>query len=325
MSRSIHRRWVAALLLSALPFVSPSYAQDSSNLSSMTASADLVFQGRVTGVDYRMLSAGNNGRALPFTFVRYQISRVIRGETSTRTITLRFLGGSDGQGRFLDVSDTPKFQVGDEDVLFVQNNGSNCPLVQCIDGRFRVLKGQLHDGQGSPVSSVADDHVVSGGTPPEEFLTFKYPAPSFDNLVKNPDVVAALQRQGISIDDARAQYNADMPREIEVKTVVSQRENRRRDASGSPKEATSQSDVEQTKTAAPMDVNAFLDVVRVRAASAPAPRAVMSADVTATPSVSTRPEAPAPQPRTSAPMKSQADIEEEARQPKDEPVRSKAR
>jgi len=324
MPRSLHRRWIAALLLSALPLASPVRAQDSSNLSAMTASANLVFQGRVASVDYRMLSAGNNGRALPFTFVRYQISRVLHGETSTRTITLRFLGGSDGRGRFLSVSDMPRFQVGDEDILFVQNNGTNCPLVKCMDGRFRVHNGQLHDAHGSPVQSVANGRIVSGGRPPAELLKFRYPAPSFDELIKNPEVAAIVQRQGMTIEQARQRYNAETPKEIEIETVVSQRDGRR-DTSGTEKEEARRGDIEQSVPATAIAAGEMLEAIRTTAASMPAPSALLSADVAPTPNLSTRPEAPAPRPRIAAPVKSQADLEEEARMPKDEPVRNKSR
>jgi hypothetical protein len=54
------------------------------------------------------------------------------------TYTLRMLGGT-VDGETMEVTDSPKFAVGDRDVLFVENNGSQfIPLVGIMHGRFHV-------------------------------------------------------------------------------------------------------------------------------------------------------------------------------------------
>jgi hypothetical protein len=50
------------------------------------------------------------------------------------------LGGT-VDGETMEVSDSPKFKVGDRDIIFVENNGSQfIPLVGIMHGRFHVDK-----------------------------------------------------------------------------------------------------------------------------------------------------------------------------------------
>jgi hypothetical protein len=72
---------------------------------------------------------------------------------------MRMLGGTIDD-RTMEVSDAPKFKVGDHDVLFIENNGSQfIPLVGLQHGRFRVEKDSsgrqtLLTGNGLPLSDV---------------------------------------------------------------------------------------------------------------------------------------------------------------------------
>jgi hypothetical protein len=69
------------------------------------------------------------------------------------------LGGT-VDGRTMEVTDAPKFKVGDHDILFVENNGSQfIPLVGIQHGRFRVQKDKtgrdtLVTGEGQPLADV---------------------------------------------------------------------------------------------------------------------------------------------------------------------------
>jgi hypothetical protein len=70
------------------------------------------------------------------------------------------LGGT-VEGESMGVSDAPIFKVGDNDILFVQNNGNQfIPLVGIMHGRFHVRKNQVGqevvtDHQDAPVRNVA--------------------------------------------------------------------------------------------------------------------------------------------------------------------------
>jgi hypothetical protein len=61
----------------------------------------------------------------------------------------------------MGVSDAPKFKVGDDDILFVQNNGSQfIPLVGIMHGRFHVKRDQtgqeiVTNNEEEPVTNLA--------------------------------------------------------------------------------------------------------------------------------------------------------------------------
>ncbi|HCP91359.1 MAG TPA: hypothetical protein DIT76_04830, partial [Spartobacteria bacterium] len=76
------------------------------------------------------------------TFVTFKVEDTLKGNAGA-TYSIRLLGGT-VDGETMEVSDTPKFKVGDRDILFVENNGSQfVPLVGIMNGRFRIQ----HDEQ----------------------------------------------------------------------------------------------------------------------------------------------------------------------------------
>lgn len=121
----------------------------------LLAQADLVFSGKVVSVEYKDSADG-----LPHTFVTYDVDQVISGRPDGSQVTLRFLGGRQQKGevvRYLEVSETPEFQVGDTDVLFAsKNNSSICPLAKCTSGRFRNQGGVLTSDDGRAIIEKAD-------------------------------------------------------------------------------------------------------------------------------------------------------------------------
>lgn len=122
----------------------------------LLAQSDLVFSGKVVSVEYKDSADG-----LPHTFVTYNVDQVISGRPDGAQVTLRFLGGRQQKGeviRYLDVSETPEFQVGDTDVLFAsKNNRSICPLAKCTSGRFRNLDGVLASDDGRAIIEKTDN------------------------------------------------------------------------------------------------------------------------------------------------------------------------
>ena len=57
-----------------------------------------------------------------------KVEDAIKGNPGS-IVTLRMLGGTVG-GETMEVTDAPKFKVGDRDILFVENNGTQfVPLV----------------------------------------------------------------------------------------------------------------------------------------------------------------------------------------------------
>ena len=116
--------------------------------------ADLIFEGVVTAVEYRMSDRTTAADvALPHTFVTFEVAQTLKGGTAgNRSITLRFQGGPDGQGNAMMVSGVPLFDVGHREILFVRGNGVHiCPLVGWEQGRFRVIDGLMYTNEGQEV------------------------------------------------------------------------------------------------------------------------------------------------------------------------------
>lgn len=188
-------------------------------------SAGLIVHGKVAKVTY-VNAASRAGRAQPHTFVTYDLGEVLFPATQVQRsqLTLRFAGGPDGQGRFLDVGGVPKFMVGDEDVLFVAENGEGgCALVLCEFGRFRVLDDLVYEAHGSPVLKMSVRRISTDGFGPPELQKFAFPAPAFDDLIKNPSALRVLKEMGLTVDEARQKYEAEAPKEILVDEGVSGR------------------------------------------------------------------------------------------------------
>jgi hypothetical protein len=103
----------------------------------LVARAQVVFLGETTGVRSAWVSTPS-GRAI-VTVVTFNVLRVLKGELGGRT-QLEFLGGTVGEYR-MEVAGMPKFRVGDEDVLFVDERGRPVsPVVGVSHGRFRVME-----------------------------------------------------------------------------------------------------------------------------------------------------------------------------------------
>lgn len=140
--------------------------EPSLQLNQFTRQAALILKGTVTKVEYRNAEPVpqrdvtgapvldndgapllQDGSGLPHTFVTFQVDRTYKGRADSTRLTLRFLGGSfqdgpAGGGRVLEVGHAPLFDVGDQDILFVDGNGdAACPLVRCEDSRFRLIRG----------------------------------------------------------------------------------------------------------------------------------------------------------------------------------------
>lgn len=225
-------------------------------INQLVDASSMVVQSRVAKVDYRMAPSGQAGQPdLPYTVVTYNIVKVIQGNATTKSLTLRFVGGPDGRGGFLEASNVPIFQVGDEDIMFVQGSGANgCALAGCINGRFRVLRGAVYDGNGAPVQGIVGNKVMAQGSVPVEFRTVKYPAPDFDQLMKNPQAAAALRQQGMSIETARQRYKAEAPAYVEVQTF----EEGRNPVDSAQRGATPNVTPEQVAVPRPLALDRFL-------------------------------------------------------------------
>lgn len=103
----------------------------------LVSRAEIIFEGEVTGLQSQWIGEGAQHRIV--TFVTFKVDDALKGAPGN-TYSMRMLGGT-VDGRTMEVTDAPKFKVGDRNVLFVENNGSQfIPLVGIQHGRFRVQK-----------------------------------------------------------------------------------------------------------------------------------------------------------------------------------------
>jgi hypothetical protein len=131
----------------------------------LVTEAELIFQGSVTDVRSQWMGEGAEHRIV--TFVTFAIEDAIKG-TPGNSYTMRMLGGT-VDGETMEVSDAPKFKVGDRDILFVEHNGTQfIPLVGIMHGRFHVTTNEtVTKDSGAPVADVAklgtdENAAVSG-------------------------------------------------------------------------------------------------------------------------------------------------------------------
>lgn len=154
---------IAALLASmsatATTVVPPTFDQ-------LVVESEQVFRGVATGIRCEWKGTGDQRRIV--TLVTFEVREVILGDLPA-TIELEFLGGEiDGEGML--VAGQPKFEVGDEDILFVAGNRvSLCPLVAMMYGRYLVVRESETQAfvareNGVPLTAVQDvsNEMVSG-------------------------------------------------------------------------------------------------------------------------------------------------------------------
>ena len=121
--------------------------------------AETIFQGDVTNVKSEWVGEGAQRHIM--SYVTFRVEESLKGNPG-QSYTIRMLGGTVA-GETMGVSDAPKFQVGDKDILFVQNNGSQfIPLVGIMHGRFHIER-ELASGreivrtnEGEPLSDVSN-------------------------------------------------------------------------------------------------------------------------------------------------------------------------
>jgi hypothetical protein len=101
----------------------------------LVTKAEMIFEGTVTGTRSEWTGEGSNRHIV--TFVTFKIEDSIKGG-GTSEYTIRMFGGT-VDGQTMEVTDAPRFKIGDRDILFVEHNGTQfIPLVGIMHGRFHV-------------------------------------------------------------------------------------------------------------------------------------------------------------------------------------------
>jgi hypothetical protein len=108
----------------------------------LVTDAEMIFEGTVTAMRPDWAGQGNDRHIV--TYVTFKIEDAIKGALGAE-YTIRMFGGTiDGQT--IEVTDAPRFKIGDRDILFVEHNGTQfIPLVGIMHGRFHVQS----DGTGA--------------------------------------------------------------------------------------------------------------------------------------------------------------------------------
>src|SRR3954463_4508774 len=137
----------------------------------LVTKAETIFEGTVTGSRSEWTGEGSNRHIV--TYVSFQIEDAIKGAPGSE-YTIQVFGGT-VDGQTMEVSDAPRFKVGDRDILFVENNGTQfVPLVGIMHGRFRIQKAaggreSVSKDNGAPVSDLAklgvDEKAAATGQP----------------------------------------------------------------------------------------------------------------------------------------------------------------
>jgi hypothetical protein len=129
--RSLLLLLVAGLALASLratTVIPPTFDQ-------LVTDAEVIFQGTVNGTRSQWTGTGAERRIV--TDVTFQIEDAIKGAPG-KSYTIQILGGT-VDGETMEVSDAPRFKIGDRDILFVEHNGTQfVPLVGIMHGRFHV-------------------------------------------------------------------------------------------------------------------------------------------------------------------------------------------
>jgi hypothetical protein len=123
----------------------------------LVSQAEVIFQGRVTDVRSQWIGEGAERHIV--SYVTFKVEDAVKGKPG-ESYTIRMFGGT-VDDESMGVSGAPTFKLGDDDILFIENNGTQViPLVGIMHGRFRVKRD--HSGrevvttnEGEPVKNVA--------------------------------------------------------------------------------------------------------------------------------------------------------------------------
>jgi hypothetical protein len=104
-------------------------------LDQMSERAESIFLGRVTGTR----ADWNAERTRIYTYVTLEVDRYLKGGSESKVATVRFLGGRVGPYAAM-VPGSPRFEVGEEVLLFCAGGGARIPTVLGMSlGKFTIV------------------------------------------------------------------------------------------------------------------------------------------------------------------------------------------
>jgi hypothetical protein len=154
------RPCLAAAALLGAAASSPATTVEPLEFEQLVHRSDYVVRSRVVSIRHELRTSA--GREVPFTLVEIEVREKIAGQPPP-TVVLSLLGGRMSGGRELRVEGVPEFTVGDDDILFVEGNGTNFyPLVAVMYGRYpirfdkRLGREVVARANGVPLSATAE-------------------------------------------------------------------------------------------------------------------------------------------------------------------------
>lgn len=104
------------------------------SLEQMSERAETIFVGRVTGTR----ADWNGERTRIYTYVTLEVDRYLKGGSGSKVATVRLLGGRVGPYLAM-VPGTPRFDAGEEVLLFCAGSGGRIPTVVGLSlGKFTI-------------------------------------------------------------------------------------------------------------------------------------------------------------------------------------------
>lgn len=132
--------------LSATTVIPPTFDQ-------LVNQAEVIFRGTVTKVTSEWIGEGAERHIV--SYITFKVKDALKGSPG-ETYTMRTFGGT-VDSETMTIGDGPTFAVGDEDFLFVENNGNQVvPLVGIMHGRFHVRK----DNSGREMVTTNEDEPL---------------------------------------------------------------------------------------------------------------------------------------------------------------------
>ena len=105
--------------------------------------------------DVRSQWVGEGAQRFIVSYVSFRVEDALKGAPG-QTYAIRMYGGTVGEDS-MGISDGPVFHVGDREILFVENNGTQVvPLVGLMNGRFHVQR----DSSGSDIVTRSENQPV---------------------------------------------------------------------------------------------------------------------------------------------------------------------
>jgi hypothetical protein len=151
-----------SLLLAAVLIASLNVARATTvippSFDQLVQQAEMIFQGTVT--DIRSQWVGEGAQRHIVSYITFNVEDGIKGDAG-QSYSIRMYGGTVGEDS-MGISDAPIFKLGDREILFVENNGTQViPLVGLMFGRFHVQRDQtgleiVTRNAGEPIKNVAE-------------------------------------------------------------------------------------------------------------------------------------------------------------------------